>query len=189
MDITGKWVAFSAYAGSDPGLTITKKKFTYAVRKNKGEGYEQRKTGYKLKEIRHLISGAECFEIELDPLPGYGMPEYYCHMEKIGDKEVPIVSLTTMEYDGRGLIVMVSYIRKKDLDLVTEDYESLLYKTLNRRSAAPMHKVTGIPSMGSFTPPMGMPYGSGKKCDPWDCSCGSKGNTGKFCPECGNPMP
>ncbi|MCR4647052.1 MAG: zinc ribbon domain-containing protein [Oscillospiraceae bacterium] len=23
----------------------------------------------------------------------------------------------------------------------------------------------------------------------WECSCGSKGNTGKFCPECGSPMP
>ena len=22
---------------------------------------------------------------------------------------------------------------------------------------------------------------------PWDCPCGKTGNTGKFCPECGNP--
>ena len=29
----------------------------------------------------------------------------------------------------------------------------------------------------------------GKKEESWDCSCGRKGNTSKFCPECGNKKP
>jgi len=37
---------------------------------------------------------------------------------------------------------------------------------------------------GKFCAECGKPMPSG-----WDCSCGQKGNTGKFCAECGKPMP
>ena len=34
-----------------------------------------------------------------------------------------------------------------------------------------------------------LPFTAHGQRDPWDCSCGTKGNTGNFCRECGKPAP
>jgi membrane protease subunit (stomatin/prohibitin family) len=71
---------------------------------------------------------------------------------------------------------------------------------MGQQQAAPAPAPAGggaAPAGGGWTCPCGHAGNTGKFCAEcgkpmpaaWDCPCGHKGNTGKFCAECGKPMP
>jgi len=132
--------------------------------------------------------------------------DFIIHEEIMGEKIVIILSEMTIEYDGRGRIVGTTYVREEDLPLLGDDFESKAHQFFNRRMVtAPddhmiiegmknngfmgMGAMMGGPMMGMRSP-QNMPTTSTlPTVEPWDCTCGKKQITGRFCPECGSAKP
>lgn len=63
----------------------------------------------------------------------YGTGEMIYHEEN----DIPILSDTIMEYDGRGEIIIREYVREQDIGKIPEDFCSELQKTRNHRKPIP----------------------------------------------------
>ena len=153
-------------------------------------------------EEEHSLRENRCYNLKIDEEQFRNM-DFMVHEETIDGKPVVILSQMTMEYDGRGRIVCFSYVREEDYSLVNDDFKSLAYQRWNDRPSVPMmqmnpgcsfpmgmmaERMSGMAVLRSGEIPAAVPNPV-SKVEPWDCSCGKKQNTTKFCPECGMPMP
>ena len=207
-NLTGTWKPFGRYVKKNPQITIQGQELTFWIGMMRPEP-KQTTVHFHLEEGRSLREN-HCYNIIIDE-EQYKNMDFMVHEETIEGKQVVILSHMGMEYDGRGRIVMASYIREEEYALVNDEFKSLAYQYWNDCPSVPMMQ-TG-PSGNDF---MGMKLGmmpgmmSGmtagmmpsmtagmvavtpspvSQVEPWDCSCGNKQITGKFCPECGMPMP
>lgn len=146
-------------------------------------------------------------EIEYIKLEGKnGRPDCIVHIEECDGHDVRIISFTTMEYDGRGLIVIREFIHEDDIEYIPADFESKLYDRLNNRQSIPMMNPfmlgnqPNMPAMGMMgmmgmmgnMNNMGNAESTGMKKneapqEEWKCLCGHVNVGGRFCAECGMP--
>lgn len=121
--------------------------------------------------------------------------DYMVHEEVIDSKTVMVLSLMCMEYDGRGRIVMATYVRKEDRNLVEDGFVSKAFQFWNSRPSTSMCNINGpqIPILGGMfgfiLPDAQTAVKQQGVVDAWNCSCGQENNTGKFCIQCGSKKP
>lgn len=198
MDLTGKWVPFGKWLFNTSPIVIEGNTFIYY----KEDGSVDRTRKFETKESLYMgdVKSVDLF-FENDE---HRSIDYMAHEENINGKTVVILSFMGMEYDGRGRIVMASFTREEDADLVDENFVSKAVECWNRRPSTPMH-MGGNLNAGMFNfmmsgGPMGMadvnkpvePIKTDEvrvEGDGWNCACGEINISGKFCPNCGCPKP
>lgn len=211
MDISGKWKAFGGFRyaisrDDSSNFIPIEIEGNVMIRRTKDENGELQEIKHKfeLREACGYMREYNCRDILIEGDEHHSL-DYMVHEETIGDKTVAIISFMGMEFDGRGRIVMCSFIREEDFDLVDENYVTKAYIFWNRRASTStiqfmnpmlMEKMmannpmalnmeminTGMADIQANPEPAA-------PSDGWDCSCGSRNNTHKFCPECGAPRP
>lgn len=203
MNLTGIWKPYGKYVNKDQIIMIQGQEITFGIGVA-GPNSKQTTVHFHLEEGRSLREN-NCHNIIIDE-EQFKNTDYMVHEENIEGKTVVILSYMIMEYDGRGRIVFHSYVREEDYELLNDDFKSLAYQHWNDRPSVPMTQMNlkdDIPMammgrmMGSMM--LGMPGmmpgascpvvapGSVTQVEPWDCSCGNKQITTKFCQECGMP--
>lgn len=200
MDLTGKWKAFGNSFRSDRTIEIKGDEISFWVEYGKEEP-KLRKEKFTLRKDTSYMGGDNSYDILIEN-DEYRREDYMVHEEDINGKTVQIISKMDMEYDGRGRIVIASYVKEEDLSLVDDDFVSKAVKRWNQRPSTPMtfQGVINNPAMISMMTfngmnmPATMTAASEKtetdtKEDPWKCSCGAANNSGKFCPQCGATRP
>ena len=120
--------------------------------------------------------------------------DYMVHEEEIKGKTVQVLSWMGMEYDGRGRIVMATFLREEDCSLVGNNFVSKACSFYNKVASIPSMRMPsnmgpGFMGLGGMMGANNMGSAGMKKVEPWNCSCGNKNNIGRFCTECGCPMP
>lgn len=199
-NLTGAWKPFGRYVKKNPQITIQGQELTFWIGMMRPEP-KQTTVHFHLEEGRSLREN-HCYNIIIDE-EQYKNMDFMVHEETIEGKQVVILSHMGMEYDGRGRIVMASYIREEEYVLVNDEFKSLAYQYWNDRPSVPMMQTgsSGNDFMGmklGMMPGMmsGMLDGMSAvtsspvaQVEPWDCTCGNKQITSKFCGECGMPMP
>lgn len=195
MNLQGKFAAYSRFSVDGKEIVFNGNNVTYSGTDLRTDSMVTYTLPYEMVKADYLLRNASCYEIRIKSDAFCGNPDFVYHIEKINGKDVEMISRMTMEYDGRGRIVGSSYVKEENLGLVDEDYESLLYQACNHRKSAPMtfqQVPGGMAAMGSMMGMNGMGLSAdGQKATgpAWDCTCGEKGITGKFCPSCGLPRP
>lgn len=194
MDISGTWKAFGKRAVQSKPIVIDKDEITYYSAVGNSEPVKNTK---KFEMLRtYYMRDLECYDLKIEG-DEYKSMDYMVHEETINGRPVVIFSIMGMEYDGRGRVVMASFIREEDADLVDENYVSEAVKFWNRRPTVSPTMIKN-PTQGGFTMAMGnrmIPLGNqtndeqSSEVKLWNCGCGLKGNSGKFCPECGKSRP
>lgn len=207
MNLTGIWKPYGRYAMKERKITIQDQELTFWI-DVVSPNPKQTTVHFHLTEERCLREN-QCYNIEIEE-EQFKNTDYIVHEEMIGEKPVVILSHMAMELDGRGRIVISSYVREEDYALVNDEFESLAYQYWNNRPSIPMTQIN--PNGNAFLGMMGEPITMGMMqgnmpglmggtqtppapptppapVDPWDCICGKKQITGRFCPECGMPMP
>lgn len=202
MNLSGIWKPFGRFVHKDQEIIIQDQEITFWIG-SAGSNPRQTTVPFHLEEDQSLRKN-HCCNIKIDD-EEFRNTDYFVHEEIIEEKPVVILSQMTMEYDGRGRIVIFSYVREEDYSLVNDEFKSLAYKYWNDRPSVPMMQMN--PGVGF---PMGMMGCMGNMTDlmsgmmnlnsaavttpsttvePWDCICGNKQITTRFCGECGMPMP
>lgn len=195
MNIEGKFVTAEDYALEGKEIVISGNTISYTKRNVYENTYSKVTAPFELKKSSYLPTDAACHNIDVKTDK---KPELVYHEEIINGKTVPFISSMIMEYDGRGMIVAFTYVKEEYLPLINEDFESRLYIRCNKSTHSPMMNMGGVaPAMGSMMDfqtmgaglSMQQPTAGKTAVAPWDCTCGEKGITGKFCPNCGLPCP
>lgn len=197
MNLTGIWKPYGKYVYKDQTVTIQGEELTFWP--GVADPNARKTTVPFHLEEAHSLRENRCYNIIIDE-EQFKNTDFVVHEEVIDGKPVVILSQMMMEYDGRGRIVLFSYVREEDYALVNDDFKSLAYQYWNDRPSTPMTQMNpgATLSMGMMAGMAGMMSGGMasaavpnpvSKVEPWDCSCGKKQNTTKFCPECGMPMP
>lgn len=191
MNIDGKYVTPADCAMEGREIVISGNTISYARRNVYENTYTKVTAPFELRNSSYLPADASCYEIDVKTDK---KPELVYHEETVNGRRVPFISSMMMEYDGRGMIVADTYVKEEHLPLTGKDFESRLYICCNKRKPVPMMNMGGAaPAMGSMmnfcpmgTDPSVQQPATGKTAvAPWDCACGEKGITGKFCPNCG----
>lgn len=194
MILTGTWKPYGKYGKSNPNIMIADLELTFwtgVMTPNP----KQTTVHFHLEE-EHSLRENHCYNIKIDD-DNFKNMDFMVHEETIDGKTVVILSSMGMEYDGRGRIVFSSYVREEDYELVNDDFKSLAYQYWNDRPSVPMMQMNlgtnifmGMMSGMTDMPqsPVVAPSPAGPM-EPWDCACGKKQITNRFCPECGMPMP
>lgn len=199
MELTGTWKPYGQYVNKDQKIIIQGQELTFWINAM-SLNPEQVTVHFHLVEEKSLREN-RCYNIKIDE-EQYKNTDFMVHEELIEGKPVVILSHMGMEQDGRGRIVFFSYVREEDYALVNDAFKSLAYKYWNDRPSVPMMQINpkaGISMgvMGGMTADMISNLMSGMtavvssqttQVEPWDCTCGNKQITNKFCPECGQPM-
>ena len=194
MELTGIWKPYGRYTNKDQKIMIQGQELTFwegVFRPNP----KQVSVHFHLEE-EHCLRENHCYHIMIDE-EQYKNNDFVVHEEIIDGKAVVILSSMGMEYDGRGRIVFMSYVREEDYALVNDDFKSVAYQYWNERPSVPMMQMNlgGNISMGMMgmmemmNGMMAEAPSSVVQVDPWNCSCGNKQISSRFCPECGLPMP
>lgn len=203
MNLTGTWKPFGRYVDENQKITIQDQELTFGV------GFVG-PTPNQTTVHFHLVEGGSlrenhCYNIEIEEAQ-FRNTDFIVHEETIEGKPVIILSNMCMEYDGRGRIVLASYVREEDYSLVNADFKSLAYKHYNDCPSIPMTQNNSgaeiamgmMATMASMADMASVRFGiptsttvstPSTQMEPWDCICGKKQNTSRFCPECGMPMP
>ena len=207
IELNGTWKPYGQYVNKDRKIIIHGHELTFETDAMSSDS-KTATVHFHLVEENSLREN-HCYNIKIDE-EQYKNTDFMVHEELIEGKPVVILSYMGMEQDGRGRIVFFSYVREKDYALVNDEYKSLAYQYWNERPPVPMMQVNpeaGIPMgvmggmmpgmMGGMTADMISNLMSGMtaaipsqvtQVKPWDCTCGNKQITSKFCPECGLPM-
>lgn len=199
MELTGTWKPYGQYVNKDQKIIIQGQVLTFWINAM-SLNPEQATVHFHLVEENSLREN-RCYNIKIDE-EQYKNTDFMVHEELIEGKPVVILSYMGMEQDGRGRIVFFSYIRKEDYALVNDEFKSLAYKYWNDRPSVSMMQVNpnaSIPMgvMGGMTADMisnlmsdmtAVVPSQATQVEPWDCTCGNKQVSNKFCPECGLPM-
>lgn len=205
MEIKGNFKAFGRLCRSGREIAFDGSTIRYTAADIRTDVTHTAQYSYEAVSCDYMLPNASCHEIRICSEDSSSKPDLVYHVENVDGKEIHIVSEMFMEYDGRGRIVGVSYIKEEDLPFVNDSFESRLYKSCNNRTpvsmmnpefigGAGMMNMMGmmnsglVPGMGSAAPaePSSAPAVSS---EPWDCICGEKGNTGNFCRNCGMKRP
>ena len=193
MILTGTWKPYGKYGKNNPDITIQGQELTFWLGVMTPNP-RQTTVHFHLEE-EHSLRENHCYNIKFDE-EEFKNTDLIVHEETIDGKSVVILSDMGMEYDGRGRIVVSSYVREEDYALVNDDFKSLAYKYWNDRPSVPMMQMNpgmGFPmgmmsGMTDMSPSPAMPPSPAGPIEPWDCICGEKQITYRFCPECGMPM-
>lgn len=196
IDLQRTWVLLDDRNPLNGEIKIGGNKVTFPVPSRKGNFTEDRTEEFELRESTHLVSDCESCELRLSN-GNSSSADFICHVESVGDREIPFLSRMTMELDGRGLVVIATYVPSEYAGLLDKDYKTRLYKSCNERVVTFMNpefiyggsnglSMEAFFSMTNQTAPAANVE---QKTDiaPWNCACGKQGNTGKFCGECGRP--
>lgn len=194
MDISGIWKPFGKWDSMRPSIEINGDEITFyrAV----GNSDLQKSTKKFEMLSNYYMRDFECYDLKIEG-DEYRSLDYMVHEETVNGKPVAILSAMGMEYDGRGRIVSASLIREEDADLVDENFVSEAVKFWNRRPSVSPTMIMN-PTSGGFTMAMVnrmIPTGNQTNDEQssvvklWNCGCGLKGISSKFCPECGTPRP
>lgn len=198
LKVDGTWKAVGRLASYNKVLTIKDGVIEYSA-----FGTENRRDEFKLTECAGYKNITE--EVMYISIAGKSRDDdVIIHAEEHNGHLISIVSFMTMEYDGRGLIVISEYVHEDDYQYVSENFTSNIYHFCNDREATPMMKMdTSVLLGANMMGMMGM-FGAGKMpsmtgpnvSEPtetsgegeWTCSCGYV-NSGKFCGSCGMKKP
>ncbi len=188
-DLQGTWVKINSRFPKNNNIEIHENEITFPVSDPCADAVVNKSAEFELCEANYMIHG-ECCSLKLEG-GDYPKPEFYCHMDNVDGKDFPVLSLMTMEYDGRGLIVIATFVLAKDSAFIKPDFESRMYQTCNRRNAPAMMNLnfTSGDMMKFMMSGMNTPQPSKVNAEAWNCACGGQGNTGNFCSECGSPRP
>ncbi len=204
MELTGTWKPYGKYAEKDQSITIQGQELTFGIRVA-DQPPTSTTVHFRLEE-EHSLRENHCHNLIIEETE-FKIMDFMVHEETIEGRQVVILSKMTMEYDGRGRIVIASYVREEDYRLINDDFKSAAYQYWNDRPAVPMMQMGpgGNVPMGMMSDMMagrmsasllGMMSGMQAaapgpvtQVEPWDCTCGNKQITTKFCGECGQPCP
>lgn len=202
MDLTGIWKPYGRYVNKDQKITIQSQELTFWIGVA-GPNPRQTTVHFRLVE-EHSLRENHCCNLEIDE-ERFKNTDFIVHEETIEGKTVAILSMMIMELDGRGRIVGKSYVREEDYALVNDEFKSLAYQHWNARPSVTMMQMDrgGFFPIGMMSGKSGMSGGAGMmsgempaaapnpvtRVEPWDCICGNKQITTRFCSECGMPMP
>lgn len=187
MELTGVWQPYGRYIIEDQKIMIQGQELTFWV--GAASPYPKQVTVPFHLEEEHCLRENHCYKIMIDD-EQFKNTDFMVHEETIEGKPVVILSFMSMEHDGRGRIVFFSYVREEDYTLVSEDFKSLAYKYWNDRPSVSMMQMNPSVniSMGMMCGTTAAAPSPTTQANPWDCTCGKKQITSKFCPECGMPM-
>lgn len=195
IELNGTWKPYGQYVNKDQKITIQGHELTFWTGVMNPNS-KKVTVHFHLSE-EHILHENRCYNIKIDK-EQYKNTDFMVHEELIEGKPVVILSYMGMEQDGRGRIVFFSYVREEDYALVNDEFKSLVYQYLNDSPSVPMMKMNpGVDisrgMMGEMMARMktGMMVAVPNQAiqvEPWDCTCGNKQVTSKFCPECGLPM-
>lgn len=213
MNLDGIWILVGGFLGSNQSIIIEGNELSRYEFITKSDS-ERKRFKFSIGEGTYMDdSPSKNLYIEGDT---NRLMDYMVHEEEIKGKTVPVLSWMGMEYDGRGRIVMATFLREEDCSLVGNNFVSKACSFYNKVSSIssmrmPSNMGPGFMGLGGMmganntgsagmmgannTGSAGMMgannMGSAgmKKVEPWNCSCGNKNNIGRFCTECGCPMP
>lgn len=149
MEVNGTWMSYGKFALNKKPIKIDGNEITYWKSVGREEP-EEVTSKFVLEKDQAYMPSENCHNLKIEG-DEYRALDYMVHEETIGEKKVAILSFMGMEYDGRGRIVLSSFVREEDLGLVNEDFESKAVKYWNKRPAIPM---TNINAKGPFTMPV-----------------------------------
>ena len=126
QDLKGRW----SEVGGDAVLnfSVSGVKYTNVWGENGAADYTAEDTGFPAADA----------EVKLD-FPGGGMPFEYMlfHWEDIDGQTVGVLSGVVIEYDGRGAVVFMEFLRDADGVTVPADWQSPLAHRYNDRDPVP----------------------------------------------------
>ena len=131
-DLAGRWVEIGGSPDFEPcRLTVTNRKMFLS-------GWDEKMVsfGYSVP-IRQGTAGMEDGEVKLELTDCRSFENIIFHEEEVGGKTIPILSGTVFEYDGRGEIVILEFVRHEDLPLIPEGFHSSAYSIRNERDPIP----------------------------------------------------
>lgn len=195
IELNGTWKPYGQYVNKDQKITIQGHELTFWI---ETMSLKPKQTTVHFRLVKdYSMCETRCYNIKIDDVQFKNI-DFMVHEESIDGKSVVILSHMDMEYDGRGRIVFFSYVREEDYALVNDEFKSLAYKYWNDRPSVPMMKMNlgvdisigmmGVMMSGTKSEMATAVPSSVTQGKTWDCSCGNKQITNKFCPECGLPM-
>lgn len=132
MKIEGIWKAAGRLSSYNNDLIIKDGVMELSV-----FGKETEKGEYVLTECnKYKDLTEEVKYISLSDRPNH--EEMILHEEEHDGHLISILSFMTMEYDGRGLIVLLEYVHEDDYQYISSDFTSNIYHFHNDREVTPM---------------------------------------------------
>lgn len=147
MDFNGKWIQVRTFGPEQDVIEIEDNIIKYNSCFVKEPFHVS--TSYKLEESpMYTKEDMKCYRIIVDS-DERPVPEFYIHVDTYEGQEIRVISDTTFEYDGRGLIVLREYVHEDDFKCIDKEFKSKLYRLLNDRPVPSMTQ-TSDGMMGGF---------------------------------------
>lgn len=148
-DLNGEWVPATNGMTDRKEVSVNENTITFMAMDFNTGNIQPKTVRFELQRVNYMLHDCECYKIKLEE-GAYSGLEFFCHVEEVGGKAIPVISMMTMEYDGRGLIVVASFVRRADRELIPQDFRSQMYRTCNEKPSIPMCNPGYIGGKGEF---------------------------------------